>query len=215
MGIAISNLNLVKSEMSMHETVDIYSSKLEVFGAYIGATDFDLRIIRCSKAQFCIRSISRRSAFYRFNEDLYVSKQIKDFALNMVANRLLNENNDKNDQAEFNKLCEHIEILDCSMYLQQMIAHQSIDGWIQLDKVKKLFPDLCSLTVEGAKLTNDLMEDILVGMDKEVMTGLQLTYFDDVDCIASDLMIKYQEEYEKHGCGMELEENELYIYKVV
>eukprot|EP01084_Bolivina_argentea_P099445 178764_1 len=158
-------------------------------------------IEKCNLIKFMVKVITSTNEYIFHNVDFALAEQLIKQKLKMAAP------NNTNLQSLFNLESDKINSvtlnmsLNENMYLFEIIGHPNIDGWIKLDLVMKLFPNLNQLKFMGLIVSEFMMDDIYKYL-KNGMSGcskLRILFFE--ECMPKNtnrkkLSTKYRSQFE-------------------
>eukprot|EP01083_Nonionella_stella_P027055 74415_1 len=212
--IIIENSNINNSEMSIIAALNRYSQRLQKFGVFVYSYCSDGRkgivIKKYTKSNFIGRIITDS-----FLSDLTIlSDDIVTMATQMVMNKISKLQADDDDQREFNRFCDKEDYVECRAFLRQCLAHEHIDGWIQMNKLNQLFPNLGFFAIDSIKLCPELIEDILKYLHCTNLDEIVISSFIETDWSKEQMMTQYKEPINLLNWKLvSYEENELRIFK--
>eukprot|EP01084_Bolivina_argentea_P260208 439352_1 len=172
MKLMIGSVNR-NSELSVEQVIHQYSScfrQINMF-LYQDIPKRQICMVNCSKIAFIIEVMRKMNEIYFEDEDI-----------NNLMNKLLNVriNNDfmisttgkcidEKEQLMFDLLCDQEDCIIVSWsifaknrnsYLFKLLAHPNENGWMRLDLLDKLFPNLQLLLVKNGNLSTFVMDNI-------------------------------------------------------
>eukprot|EP01084_Bolivina_argentea_P292771 503416_1 len=219
MKVELERLNATLN-MSVKQTMLRYSASFRQLNMFIYeyTTRREIIIEKCSKAKFVMKMIDSMNELYFVDTNGEIESYMETLLKNRVSEEDMYETYDE-DELEFNEWCDNYSGVIISWksfsqnkesFLYKLLKHPNVDGWVNLQKLKILFPNVGSLFIECGNLSDFIIEDIYQYIVTCTESSLSNVVLDKSvgDLNVRDAKNKYEQRFECQNWLMDASESE-------